>query len=138
MSEREFLSTGFETFAVAYTIACLWIKAFYWMRVFERPAFFVLLIKETLIGIIPFMILLLIVLVLFANILYIYNVSKDSIGLQDHTSLYPNDSYYSFFNACIHIYLLGLGTFDVEHFSYESDDREFVIRAQFLVATLII
>ena len=73
--KRDLLSAGLKTFIVAYTIACLWLKAFYWMRVFERPAFFVLLIKETLIGILPFMILLFIVLVLFANILYIYDVS---------------------------------------------------------------
>ena len=50
---EEFLGTGFlnnglKTFVVAVAVICLWFKGFYWMRVFEQPAFFMLLIKRTL------------------------------------------------------------------------------------------
>ena len=85
------------------------------MRVFERPAFFILLIKRTLFGIIPFMILLFIILGLFTNMLFVFNKSY-FFGLYDPESLYPDNSDNSFYNAFVHVYLVALGDFSTDDY----------------------
>ena len=108
------------------------------MRVFEKPAFFVLLIKETMFGIIPFMVLLIIIMTLFTNVIYVFNMSRQSISPLNNTSLYPDDSGYSFVNALIHIYLISLGEFQTDDYGNRGENQEHVIRFQFLLATFII
>ena len=102
--ERRFFSSNELPSIVAYAVFCLWFRAFYWMRIFEGSAFFIILIKKTLIGIVPFLILCIVVVVLFANILYIFNTSG-----QHDPKLYEDESGYSFTNALIHFYLIALG-----------------------------
>ena len=70
------ISTSIYSFFIAYAVICLWYRAFYWMRVFERPAFFILLIKKTLVGILPFIVLIVIILLLFSNVLYVFNMAR--------------------------------------------------------------
>ena len=85
------------------------------MRVFERPAFFILLIKRTLFGIIPFMILLFIILTLFTNILFIFNKSY-MFNLYDPQTLYPDEEDSSFYKAFVHVYLIALGDFSTDDY----------------------
>ena len=51
----------------------MWIKVFYWMRLFESVAKYVNLIEQTIIDCMWFMILVLIVLFSFNNFFYIIN-----------------------------------------------------------------
>lgn len=73
--ERSLIDPELKPYIVAYAVFSLWFRAFYWMRVFGRPAFFILLIKRTLYGILPFMMLVVIILLLFANVLYIFDLA---------------------------------------------------------------
>ena len=75
LKNREIFSYEVKFILVAYAVLYQWYSTFYWMRVFKRPAFFILLIKRTFWGIIPFMVLLFIILGLFTNILYLFNKS---------------------------------------------------------------
>ena len=117
-------NTILYSFMIACAVACLWYRAFYWMRVFERPAFFILLIKETLIGILPFLTLIGIILVLFSNVIYVFNMSRhqsypseDPSNYSKYTSLYSEESHSSFYSAFKHIWLISLG-------DYSTDDYE--------------
>ena len=115
LNERETIKYEYTPLIVAYAIFCLWYRAFYWMRVFERPAFFILLIKRTFFGIIPFMILLFIILGMFTNMLFVFNKSY-IFNLYDPESLYPNDSDNGFYNAFVHVYLIALGDFSTDDY----------------------
>ena len=90
LKNREIFSYEVKFILVAYAVLYQWYSTFYWMRVFKRPAFFILLIKRTIFGIIPFMILLFIILFLFSNILFIFNKSY-SFNLYDPETLYPDE-----------------------------------------------
>ena len=118
------------------------------MRVFKRPAFFILLIKKTLSGIGPFMILLAIIIVLVSNLLYVLNNhpnvmnSFDPNGMKslDKTTLYSEDSSgNSFWNSVIHIYLISLGDFD-DRGNYENrtETQRLLVWFLFLLGTFII
>ena len=91
------------------------------MRVFESSAFFIILIKKTLNGIVPFMMLCIVVIVLFANMLYIYNISEHQINPLYETTLYENDSGNNFLNAMSHVYLIALGDFNTEGYINRGD-----------------
>ena len=62
------------------------------------------------------------------------------MDFEDRITLYPDnpDSGFSFVNSFVHIYLLALGAFDVDHFSGEGLLQESWIRSQLLAATFII
>ena len=52
-------------------ITFVWWKLFYWMRLFPRTAFFVNLVTETLYGIVPFTLFLVMLLMALSNLIYI-------------------------------------------------------------------
>ena len=59
------------TIVIALTI--MWIKVFYFMRLFSSLALYVTLLEKTIRGIIPFTFVLIIALLGFANLAYVYN-----------------------------------------------------------------
>ena len=63
-------------FFALLAIAFIWYRNFYWMRLFEEPAFFMGLVMKTLYGIIPFTIFLVMLLMAFSNVLYIVDVME--------------------------------------------------------------
>ena len=56
--------------ALAATIF-IWFKNFYWMRLFEKPAFFMNLLIKTLHGVIPFTVFLTLLILAISNVLYL-------------------------------------------------------------------
>ena len=87
------------------------------MRIFNRPAFFILLIRRTIFGILPFMLLLFIIIGLFTNTFYVLNVEHEFANPTKDVALYPNDSKRSLTNSLRHTYLLSLGDFTVDGYS---------------------
>ena len=55
----------------------MYVKVFYWMRLFTNTSFYVKLIRETLYDIRYFVILFIVVIMMFANALLISNQSRD-------------------------------------------------------------
>ena len=116
------------------------------MRVIERPAFYILLIKETFWGILPFMVLNLIIFVLFSNLLFVFNKSRQSEYPSDdpspytqYTSLYPEESNYSFLSAFKHMWLISLGDFTTDGYGNRGEILEKnIIWLIFLLSTLLI
>jgi len=58
----------------AGAIALMWFRLIKWMRLFDATAFYTRLLGETLSDILSFLILFGLVLGLFSNVLYIFNV----------------------------------------------------------------
>ena len=53
----------------------MWIKVFYWMRLFESLATYVNLIQRTIADCLKFMALVLIIVFSFANFFYVINLN---------------------------------------------------------------
>ena len=58
---------------VTIAVFIMWIKAFYWMRLFGSTSFYIKLIRETLYDIRYFLILLVAILMSFGNCLLVMN-----------------------------------------------------------------
>jgi hypothetical protein len=91
----------------------MWIKVFYWMRLFTSLAYYVKLIMETIASSLPFMLMVLIILMSFSNFIYVINVNLNH--------MYPDNSYYKKYSGVgvidvvISVYMLGmLGDFESE------------------------
>ena len=59
----------------AIIVAFVWFDAFYWMRLFYDYAFFINLLTATITDIKAFAIMLIILLVGFANVIYIFSLA---------------------------------------------------------------
>ena len=58
---------------VLVALALQWVKAFYWMRLFQLTARFIRIIKQTIKDIVGFTLLLFVAIAMFANIIYMAN-----------------------------------------------------------------
>ena len=66
-----FFDGGWLKILALLAIACVWYKAFIWMRLFSKPAFFTNLLWKTILGIVPFTIFLILLISMLSNILYV-------------------------------------------------------------------
>ena len=56
----------------------MWMKMLEWLRVFDSTAFFVKLIMQTMIDILPFFVIFFIFIFMFGSALYILSMNRDS------------------------------------------------------------
>ena len=64
-------------------LVCVWYKLFYWLRLFKDPAFFMNLLIKTLKDIKAFMVMMSILVALFTNILFIFNLVDESLSEEE-------------------------------------------------------
>ena len=95
----------------------MWIKAFYWMRLFSMFSNYVRLIRATLWDIKFFMILYFFILLTFANALIILNT-----GRLESKKLYDDIFSFRVLDAFFNIYLLSLGEFATDNFEGKQQD----------------
>ena len=93
-------------------------KVFYWLRLFELTAFYILLLKQTLWDIRIFMILLIIALATFGIPMVILNFNRDEgMNGDDGTLVVEKEFDYWLLNMFINQYLLALGEFKIDKFA---------------------
>ena len=66
-------------------VALVWYKAFIWMRLFENTAFFMNLLRKTVVGIGSFTLMLFILVGLLSNVIYIVSKIDHSNHGEDAT-----------------------------------------------------
>jgi hypothetical protein len=129
----------------SFAVFFMWIKVFYWMRLFASLAYYVKLIMQTLSDSVPFMAMMLIILCAFANFFYVasQNVEYSGLVLTNPEGTEYTPSYFSEYvgvdviDVMLSMYLMGaLGDFDAGAYAHGPDST----RAQimFLLATFII
>ena len=73
--QNEFISKyTIRTFG-AFSCFFMWIKVFYWMRLFSALAYYVKLIQQTIADASAFMMMVFIILAAFANFIYVENTN---------------------------------------------------------------
>jgi hypothetical protein len=119
----------------AFACFFMWIKVFYWMRLFSSLAYYVKLIMQTLSDSFPFMTMVAIIISAFANYFY---VIQNNLHHEDPEGSYY-DSYYGsgLGDVLVSVYLMGaLGDFDPG--AYTNGYDRIAAMSMFLLATFII
>jgi len=74
--ERPIISLDIINTIGGFACFFMWIKVFYWMRLFEALAYYVKLIVQTLIDSGNFMLMVFIIISAFANFFYVINLNQ--------------------------------------------------------------
>ena len=116
MIENEVSYISYETLRVLAAIACFCIvlKAFDWMRLFEGTAFYILLVKTTILDIGAFMVVLMFSFILFGMPLGFLNMNRT-----EDTSFIDGVFGLWVFDSVFNQYLLGLGEFGMDNYQGE-------------------
>jgi hypothetical protein len=114
----------------------LWIKVFYWMRLFKSTAYFVTLIISTIADLKLFTAMCFIILVAYANLLYCIgkNVNDETAGyVAQYTGLPVVD-------AIIATYFIAMGEFGYDAYNQEGDKwyDKLVIWFIFITGTILL
>jgi len=97
----------------------MWIKVFYWMRLFESLAKYVNLIQRTIADCLKFMALVLIIIFSFTNFFYVINLNMQDVG-GSYVPLYSNES--SMLDSFLSVYFICIGMYDVSRFGQGHDE----------------
>jgi hypothetical protein len=113
------VSTGFNTIDIhsIRTIGALagwvmWIKVFYWMRLFKETSYFIILIERTCTDSASFMIMLFIILFAYANLNFILQMNIEGPEYKDDVYVTEYIAGYNKFNAIMAQYMIALGQFE--------------------------
>ena len=98
----------------AISIFFLYVKFFYWLRLFEGTAAFIRMLREIVVDIIPFLTFLVVCVAMFANTMLLFDQSRRLQGIDAPI----NDTVYGipFIDAFVRSYLIGLGEFGMDNF----------------------
>ena len=110
----------------------MWIKVFYWMRIFKNFAYFITIIMATIRDSGSFMVMLCIIIFAFANLFFVIQNNT----LNDPSYYYVN-SYLdnSVIDSIIAIYLMSLGEFDYS--GYGNGPDKHVVWLFFILGTYL-
>ena len=110
----------------------LWVKLFYWLRLFNNFSAFIRIISEIVKDIRVFSVMLALCLAAFANVIIVLNNNRE---INDQTPIF--DSYVGWgpVDALIHAYLTGLGDFNKDNYS---EGNAITVWIFFLCATVLV
>lgn len=113
-------------------VVLLWVKLFYWLRLFKDFSAFIRIISEIVKDIRVFSVMLALCLAAFANSIIVLNNNRENNGL---TPIF--DSYVGWgpADALIHAYLTGLGDFNKDNYS---EGNAIAVWIFFLFATVLV
>ena len=125
-------TTGFFNLNILGSIAVvmLWMKLFYWLRLFKPFSMFIRILSEIVKDIRVFSAMLFLCIAAFANVLMVLQDNRP-----DGSPIYDDNVGFGPADALIHAYLTGLGDFSKD--GYSGGD-EVAVWIFFLLATLIV
>lgn len=128
----------------AIVIALTWYKLFYWMKLFNTTAFFMNVFTKTFedSNFQAFFIMTVIMILSFANIIYILNIDRgptylyaDEDGTIQNNYLFPESLESGYTNAFLYSYKMSLGDFATS--GYAGKNQNF-IWVSFFFATFLL
>lgn len=119
----------------AVAIAIMWLKMFYWMRIFKPFAAFIRMVEAIVKSISVFSVMLVLVLLSFANIIMVLQLNRHDHGGSPAEPVFDAFTTIVPFDALIHAYLTGLGDFNKDNYSEVNSVTVWIF---FLGATIIV
>lgn len=132
LDDQEFSFTTIHTFA---SFACffMWLKVFYWCRLFSSLSYYVKLIQQTIADSLDFMLMVLIILLSFGSFLYVADRMQDGTGFS-YLGEYFNSKA---IDSVVSVYMVGaLGNFTTDR--YRTGGAKYFVMLMFLLATFIV
>lgn len=114
------------------TCFLLWIKVFYWMRLFKPFASFIRAITQIIADSMVFMFMLFLCLAAFSNILIILQSNREENSIE---GVYDDALNNTIMSSLLNSYLTGLGEFQYDNYS---EDHEYFTWGAFILATFVI
>ena len=105
---RKIYETETKQTMASIAVFLMWVKAFHWMRLFDKFAFFNRLIGQTFRDVVRFIFIYLMIICAFANVIYISNYKRIISGEERVFDQYTSNDVV---NSFINLYSLGLGDF---------------------------
>lgn len=132
----------FKTIRLIASIAIffIWLKMFFWMRLFESTSGFIRMLTETLLDIKVFMIMLILCLFMFGNTTLILNQNRYDVmvdeGDGEYTPAWLVGGHFgpAYVDAVVDQYMLGLGEFQMD---YYNDGDSYILWILFIMSTFI-
>jgi hypothetical protein len=90
----------------------MWVKVFYWMRMFKDTSYFIILIMRTITDSLSFMIMLFIILFAYANMNFILQLNIEGKEYKDDVYVTEYAKGHGIFNSIMAQYMIALGNFD--------------------------
>ena len=122
----------------AFCLFLMCLKMFYFMKLFEKPAYFLAQLKHTIAAVLGFLVMFLVLVMSFSLVFFALqqNLPEGGIELEDGTQLNYVDSKVGnkFMDAVISVYLISLGEFQTD--GYSEGENKKSAWAMFLLATL--
>lgn len=113
--QNEWISIEFIRTIGACSSFLMWIKVFYWMRLFSSLAYYVKLIQDTIAESGAFMLMVAIIICSFANLFFVINLNLGPDA--DYYKPYFGESSEAI-DSIVSVYMLGaLGDFESDDFS---------------------
>lgn len=121
-----------------YALACLfmWAKLYGLMRIFALYAHFITTVEEVLREIKVFIVIMLIIILGFANLFYVLNENEGKDGNYISNYLGEPNGHRSFMSALISMYMISIGDFTYSGFSSGSEKN--IVWLFFIIASFII
>jgi len=113
-------------------VLLLWLKLFYWMRLFKQFSAFIRIISEIIKDIQVFSAMLFLCLAAFANCIIVLQNNRKGT---DSPPIFDSFTGIEPFDAIIHAYLTGLGDFNKDNYS---EGNDITIWLFFLFATILV
>ena len=113
-------------------VLLMWIKMFYWMRIFKPFAAFIRMVEAIINSISVFSVMLTLVLAAFANVIMVLQLNRHDSELEP---IFDGFTEYVPFDAMIHAYLTGLGDFNKDFYS---ESNSLTVWLFFLMATILV
>jgi len=135
-------SIDFKTIRLIASVAVfiIWLKMFFWMRLFESTSGFIRMLTETLMDIKVFMIMLLLCLFMFGNTTLILNQNRYDVmvdeGDGEYTPAWLVGGHFgpAYVDAIVDQYMLGLGEFQMD---YYNEGDSYILWILFIMSTFI-
>ena len=119
----------------AGAIALMWYRLIRWMRLFDDTAFYTKILSETLSDSLTFLILFFLVMGLFANLTYIFNIER--LADRDENELIIPIFDIPFLDAIYGLYINTIGEYEKTLEQYEGNNSR-VMYVLFFIATFLI
>lgn len=131
IADHDIFKVGTLRAYIACACFVMWIKVFYWMRLYASFAYYVKLITQTLADVKLFLLLCLIIIFAFANFFFMLN-----IGTDDNNRAMIHYTGYRILDSVIAIYQFSLGDFHYSGFIHSEYD--FLLWMSFMLCTFLL
>ena len=123
-----------QKICAAVAMLMMYIKLFYWLRLFESTAAFIRMLYEIIEDVKPFLTFLVIAIAMFANSMLLLDQNRRLLKADNEDGIISSIFGIAFLDSYVRTYLVALGEFDIDNYEGPDSALSWIF---FLLATFI-